>query len=111
MLCLVDVSDRFYCFCSGRGKGESGATGRGGVVGLLLKIQGGGGGSPGRGGGRGVERVSAANWGIGGGGGAKYFLSGPKRPPSMGQWISERELKTIQINKEGLKARFFEQKC
>ena len=29
-------------------------------------------------------RVSAANWGILGGGGAKYFFSGPKRPPSVG---------------------------
>ena len=26
--------------------------------------------------------MSAANWGILGGGGAKYFFSGPKRPPS-----------------------------
>ena len=36
-----------------------------------------------RGWGRGAGRVSAANRGIGGGGGAKYFFSGPKCPPSF----------------------------
>ena len=33
--------------------------------------------------------MSAANWGIGGGGGPKYFFSGPKPPPSfvlVGKW-------------------------
>ena len=28
--------------------------------------------------------MSAENWAIWGGGGAKYFLSGPKRPPREG---------------------------
>ena len=57
--------------------------GRGGGVGLLvLKIPRGG-GFPG-GEADGAGRVSAANWGIlGGGGGAKLFFSGPKRPPSF----------------------------
>ena len=40
MLSLVDVSEIF--FCSGEGKGESRATGRGGGR-FLLKIPGGGG--------------------------------------------------------------------
>ena len=76
---LVDVSDIFYFFlCSGRGKGESEAPRMGGR--FLLKIPGGWGGFSRRGLG---PRVSAANWGIwGGGGGAKYFFFGPKCPPS-----------------------------
>ena len=61
----------------GRGKGESEAPGGGGGVGFLLE-------NPRRGGGlqegegpRGrAGRVSAANWGIGGGGGSKYFFRG-----------------------------------
>ena len=52
---------------------------RGGVD-FLLKIPQGGWVSR-RGEGRGGRRVSAANWGIGGG--AKYFFSGPKCPPSF----------------------------
>ena len=65
---LVDVSDIFYFFCSGEGKGESRATGRGGV-GFLLKITGGGGES-----GRGQRgpRVSTGNWG----GGVNIFFRG-----------------------------------
>ena len=73
----MDVSDIFYFFCSGEGKGESGATGGGGG---LLKIPGGGGGP--REGGRGAGRVSAANWLNILGGGGKYFIGGPKCPPS-----------------------------
>ena len=49
---------------------------------FLLKFPEGGGGSPG-GEGRGAGKVSAANWGIWGGGGAKYFFSGLKCPPSF----------------------------
>ena len=56
------------------GKGESEASGGG--FGFSLKIP--GRGSPRRGG-RGVGRVSAGN----SGGGVKYFLSGPKFPPSF----------------------------
>ena len=58
------VSDIFYFFCSGRGKGESEAPGGGGVD-YLLRIPGGGGWGVRAG------RVSAANWGIWGEGGAK----------------------------------------
>ena len=42
---------------------------------------------PGRGG---AGRVSVVNRGILGGGGAKYFFSGPKRPPREGRrnsWV------------------------
>ena len=76
----MDVSDIFYFFCSGEGKGESGATWGG--VGFLLKIPRGGGVSQeGVGGGEGAGRVSAGDLGNLGGGGAKYFFSGPKCPP------------------------------
>ena len=79
---LADVSDIFCFFCSGRGKGESRRRRRWGI-GFLLKSP--GGGPPGREG-RGAGRVSAANWGIWGGG-AKYFFGGPKCPPRFGQTV------------------------
>ena len=44
----------------------------------FLASKGGGGLQDGRG--RGAARVSAANWGIGGGRGSKYLFSGPKCP-------------------------------
>ena len=67
---MADVSDIFYFFCSGTGKGESEGAGRGG----RFFIE-----NPTRGGvsrrGRGVGRVSAANWGfLGGGGGENVFF-------------------------------------
>ena len=81
----MDVSDIFYFFCSGEGKGESGATGRGGCR-FLLKIPGkGGGGLPG-GGGEGAGRVSAGHLG---GRGLNIFFGGPKCPP--------RESRTLQV--------------
>ena len=63
-----------FFFCSGTGKGESEGTQRGGVD-FLLKIPQGGGVSRR---GRGVGRVSAANWGFwgGGGGGLNIFFRG-----------------------------------
>ena len=75
---IVNCKQKTWCFiffCSGEGKGESGATGRGGV-GFLLKIPKEGGGFPRTGGfgGKGAGRVSAENWG---GGGVSIF-SGPK---------------------------------
>ena len=62
------------------GEGEGGVRGaRGGGGSIFIE-------NPTRGGGfrrgRGAGRVSAANWGIWGGG-PKYFFSGPKRPPSI----------------------------
>ena len=74
----MDVSDIFYFFCLGEGKGARGARKGFGGVSILLKIPGGG-GSPRReeGGGRGTWRVSAGSLG-----GAKYFFSGLKCPPS-----------------------------
>ena len=79
---LVDVLDIFYLFfCSGRGKGESEAPGgRGGR--FFIENTRRGGGVSRRESGRGAGRVSAANWGIGGG--ATYLFSGPKCPPSRG---------------------------
>ena len=67
---LVDVSDIFNFFLLG--EGESEALGGGGSV-FYWKSQAGGRGK--------AEGVSAANWGIWGGG-AKSFFSGPKCPPS-----------------------------
>ena len=69
------VSVLFYFFCSGEGKGESEAPGRGGG---LLKIPRGGGGAPRRGGG-GCHRVCEGPGGSAGNffwGGAKYFFRG-----------------------------------
>ena len=65
----MDVSDIFIFFCSGKGKGESGAAGRGGSVCIE---------NPRRGGGvqGGAGRVSAGNLGELGGGGAKFFFFG-----------------------------------
>ena len=74
---LVDVSDIFNFFLLG--EGEEGV--RGGI-GFLLKAPVGRGFLGGRG--RGAGRVSAASWGIVlGGGGANFFFSGPKCPPSL----------------------------
>ena len=73
----------FFLFsCSGRGWGSL-RRHRGGDR-FVTEIPGGGGFQEGGGG---AGRVSAANWGIFlGGGGAKYFFSGPKRPPSLAQF-------------------------
>ena len=74
---LVDVSDILYFFCSGE-VGESEATGKGGGRDSIENPREGG-GLPEGGGGQGAGRVFAGNLG---GGGAKYFFSGPKCPPS-----------------------------
>ena len=74
---LVDISDMFYFSARGSGKGVRGA-GRGRGDDFLLKIPGGG-GVPG-GWGRGGEGLGGCLRVIGGG--AKYFFSGPKFPPS-----------------------------
>ena len=76
----MDVSDIFNFFiCSGRGKGESEARGAGGGgFDFLLKIP--GGGSPGGGGAEGRGGCLRRTGELGGGG-AKYFCSGPKCPP------------------------------
>ena len=72
---LVDVSDIFYFFSArGGGEGRVRGAGRAGVDFLLKIPEGGGGGFPGGRGGRGAGRVSAANWGMGGG--AKFFFFG-----------------------------------
>ena len=84
------------------GKGESEAP-RGGWVGFLLRE----GGFPGGGGGGGAGRVSAANWGFFWGGGAKYFFSGPKRPPSFTPrqhtqlWLSKHAHSTSEPKAQG----------
>ena len=65
---LVDVSDIFIFFCLGKGKGECVAPGRrGGRFSIEIPTRGGGGEGPG-----------GCLWG----GGAKYFFSVPKCPPS-----------------------------
>ena len=77
---LVDVSDIFYFFLF-RGGGKGGGVRGGGWGGGLIKNRGrGGGGVPTRRRGRGEGRrgnVCGEE-----GGGAKYFFSGPKCPPS-----------------------------
>ena len=70
---LVDVSDIFYFFCSGEGKGESGATWGG--FGSLLKIPRRGGGLPG-GVGKGREGVRRE---LGGGGGLNFVFFGAEK--------------------------------
>ena len=83
----MDVSD-FFFFCSGWGKGESEAAGKG--VDSLLKIPGGGwfsGKGP-----KGRQDVFAANWGFrgfwGGGRGAKFFFFvGAEMSTKLKGWI------------------------
>ena len=76
----MDVSDIFYFFRLGEGKGESEAPGwgRGSVFFIENPRRG---VLPGKGGGRGeaAGRVSVGNWVVGG---AKYFFSALKFPPS-----------------------------
>ena len=72
----MDVPDIFF-FLLGEGEGGVRGARRGGVH-FLLKIPGGGGGF--QEGLRGREGVCAELGNFGGGGGAKYFFSGPKRP-------------------------------
>ena len=81
----------YFLFFSvrGGGRGVRGARGGWEGIGCLLKIPEGGGGGVSPGGG-GAGRVSAANWGILRGGGAKYFFSGPKRPPSLCGYAIQR---------------------
>ena len=69
-----------FNFFSARGGGRGSPRRREGGVRFLLKIPGGGGLQEGRPRGR---RASAAHLGIGRGGGAKYFFSGPKCPASF----------------------------
>ena len=79
LLFLILVDGSSFLFFSARGRGRGSLRHQEGAgVGFLLKIPGGAGGSPTRGGGGGAGRVSAGNFG----GGPKYFFSGPKCPPS-----------------------------
>ena len=76
---LVDVSDIFYFFCSGRGRGSP--RRREGGVGFYGKSQ--EGGVSGGGGPEGPEGCLRRIGDFFLGGGPKYFFSGPKRPPSL----------------------------
>ena len=76
---LVDVSDIFYFFRSGRGKGESEAPGGG--IGFFLKIPGGGGVSPAQEGPRGREE-------FGRGGGGKVFFFGGEMSAKIGAFFA-----------------------
>ena len=71
----------FYFFSAWGGRRGSPRCRGGGSVDLHWKSQEGGGVLSGKGRGRGAGRVSAANRGIGGGGGLNIF-SGPRCPPS-----------------------------
>ena len=68
---LVDVSDIFYFFCSGEGKGVRGHRNGVGGIGFLLKMPGAGVSQERGGGPKGREGVCGE---FGGGGGAKYFF-------------------------------------
>ena len=95
----MDVWD-FFFFCSGRGKGESEAPGGGGgVIGFLLNFRGGGVGSR-RGMGQGAGRVSAANWGIfgGGGGGLNIFFGAEMSTENMNFARSSLKFFVVQEN-------------
>ena len=78
----------FFLIFSARGEGGSrGAGGRWGIVFFYLEAQEGGLEDER---GRGAGRVSAANWGIGGG--LNFFFSGPKCPPRVPRTVLERLL-------------------
>ena len=86
---MADVSDIFYFFLLGEGKGESEAAGRGVGLDILLKIpEGGGGLQLGR---RAREGV-CGELGIWGGGGLNFFFSGPKCPPRKSQRASKMKV-------------------
>ena len=76
----MDVSDILYFFLVGEGEGGVRGARRGRGRFLIENPRRVGGFQEGEG--RGAGRVSAANWEIFLGRGAKYFFSGPKRPPS-----------------------------
>ena len=75
----MDVSDIFYFFSSGEGKGESGATGRGRGSAFFIENPRRGGG-----GGEGAATVSARNFG--GGGGLNIFFRG-RNARQVGMWL------------------------
>ena len=79
----MDVSDFIFWLGEGEG-GVRGAGAGGGPVFFFLKAPGGGrpAGAEGPGGAEGPEGV-CGELGNFGGGGAKYFFSGPKCPPSL----------------------------
>ena len=87
---FADVSDIFYFFSAGRGKGEFEAAGRGGGVRFFIENPTEGGGLQEGKGPRGQEGGCGRELGIFGGGGAKYFFSGPKCPPSNSVIVSAR---------------------
>ena len=76
----MDVSDFF--FCSGEGKGKSEVPGRGEGVGVFYQNPRGVGGSQRGGGGAVGDWEGVRGEFFFGGGGAKYFFSGPNCPPS-----------------------------
>ena len=88
----------FLFFLLGEGEGEvRGGRERGGVGRLLKENPRRGVSRGGRG--RGAGRVSAANWGIAGGGGAKYFLGGLKCPPRYSFLTKNRFLSSAGVGK------------
>ena len=88
----MDVSDIFSFFSLGEGKGESGATARGGRSVFIenQKITGGGVSHEGWGA-RGPRGCLRGIWG-----GSKYFFSGRKCPPSLRLFDSLRLFSAIQ---------------
>ena len=79
---LADVSDIFNFFLPGEWRGESGATGRGGVW-FFIESPSKGGVSPR---GEGASGPGGCLQGIGGGGGLNIFFGGLKRLPSYLFW-------------------------
>ena len=98
---MLDGSDSFTFICSGRGKGEFEAPGEGGDR-FLLKLPEGGGFLQEREGPRGEEGVCGELGNLGGGG-AEYFLGGPKCPPSpiRGDFQEGVRTATFQLSESG----------
>ena len=96
-LYLVDVSVIFYFFRLGEAEGGVRGAGRGGGIGFLLKMPGGGGGFSMTGG---AGRVFAANWGNWLGVGPNIFFGAKMSTKYKKPFFSLKVLRRIPFNQK-----------